>query len=463
MGIFTPKHKGYYTPNIAGARPPVPNGQNKATNQSNNEGQHGDNDDPQLDADADEPAKKVYEKEKAVQRPLQEKSDEPETETELNTRLNALLYHTSNDSIDMYRMENNSLDLLGRMYYDDFDTNDKLSVERVASFTSLQQMMATAPSIAQVTSGDTSSSASSVDRRAVRPLFARGVSFDTLDDSHHQSITLKVKHPRFKFRRNNKTYLIGFRNDAESMRAVEWAFQEMVIHGDTLIVLQVLDEKTYKFVDPTLAESVLKKLEKLNTYNRKISMVYEVVIGKPQKLLRLAIDEYKPAMMIVGTHQYGLAPIPTSSSTTNLINLTHGLQPHVQHHSHFLFLQKTSISKYFLMYALVPVILVKPFYQHQEKLDKPIDSEKYFEDLIASIDVSHTREKKKKGRLGFISPTSSRNISSTNLAAASEDRGRTLETGSFSLGSRDSSRSSESGSRLQSRSRSRSRLSRMFS
>lgn len=489
MGLFTPKHK---SGSSAGDKP-----LNKPENAESEEKTRAS--DQKVDAkadvnaqsesatenDDDEVAKKVYDKEKAVKR-REPKQNEPETETELNTRLNALLYHTSNDSIDMYRQENNSLDLLGRLYYDDYDANDKSSVERVSSYTSLQQMMA--PSIAHVTSGESSSS-SSVSRRS-RPIegsreaqkeaqkdgirdghrerarerprvergisFERGVSFDTLDDSHHQLITLKVKHPDFKFRRNNKTYLIGFRNDAESLRAVEWAFQEMVIHGDTLIVLQVLDEKAYKFVDPELADSTLQKLETLNTYNRKVSMVYEVVIGRPQKLLKLAIDEYKPAMMIVGLHQYGQAPIPTSSSTTNLINLTHGLQPHVHHH-HFSFLQKTSISKYFLMFALVPVILVKPFYQHQEKLKRPIDSETYFHDLIANIDVSHTREKKKKSRLGFISPTSLRNHSSTNLV---EDRGRS-ESSLFTIGSRDLS--SEGGSRLQLRSRSRSRLSRMFS
>lgn len=484
MGLFTPKHK---SGNPAGAKPSKKPGNVETEEKTRASDQKVD---PKADLNAqtepgtenedDEVAKKVYDKEKAVKR-REPKQNEPETETELNTRLNALLYHTSNDSIDMYRQENNSLDLLGRLYYDDYDTNDKSSVERVSSYTSLQKMMA--PSIAQVTSGESSSS-SSVSRRS-RPLeglkegpkegqkeglrerlrerpkvergisFERGVSFDTLDDSHHQLITLKVKHPDFKFRRNNKTYLIGFRNDAESLRAVEWAFQEMVIHGDTLIVLQVLDEKAYKFVDPELADSTLQKLETLNTYNRKVSMVYEVVIGRPQKLLKLAIDEYKPAMMIVGLHQYGQAPIPTSSSTTNLINLTHGLQPHVHHH-HFSFLQKTSISKYFLMFALVPVILVKPFYQHQEKLRRPIDSEAYFHDLIANIDVSHTREKKKKSRLGFISPTSLRNHSSTNLA---EDRGRS-ESSLFTIGSRDLS--SEGGSRLQLRSRSRSRFSRMF-
>lgn len=36
-------------------------------------------------------------------------------------------------------------------------------------------------------------------------LFERQVSLDTFSDTHHSGITLKVKHPDFKFRKNNKT------------------------------------------------------------------------------------------------------------------------------------------------------------------------------------------------------------------------------------------------------------------
>ncbi|SGZ54698.1 CIC11C00000002965 [Sungouiella intermedia] len=467
MGLFTPKHKTYYVPGNAIIRAP------KHDQNANVHAPTAGKANPHFGEDEDDDnttEKKVYDKEKAVLGGVdKERTDgKPETETELNTRLNALLYHTANDSIEMYRLENNSLDLLGRLHYDDFDINDKESVSRVASYTSLSQMVPT-PTFAQSLSQNISTSASrsstpssKVPLSRPRPLFERGVSFDTLDDSHHMSITRKVKHPEFKFRRNNKTYLIGFCNDAESLRAVEWVFQEMVIHGDTIVVFQVLDEKHYKFVDPDLADKVLEKLESLNTHNRRISMVYEVIIGRPQKLLKLAIDEYKPAMMIVGSHQYGLSPIPTSSSTANLINQSHGLQPHV--HSHFPFLNKTSVSKYFLMFALVPVILVKPFYQHQELLAKPIDSNHYFQDMLANIDVSHTREKKKKHKFGFLSPSSSRTSSATNLSGmiTPEDRGRSPENLS-PVESRDSSSDrSRSHSRSQSQNH-HSRLSKLFS
>lgn len=373
------------------------------------------------DDDTEDSPKKVYGKEKAPKKkPM---TDVPETETDKNTRLNALLFHTSDELVDLYCLENNLLDLLGRLYYDDYDSD----VSGMSS--TVMSPLPLAPA-----NSDRGNAFLTVQKAAQRlrspspskrpPLlrhssFERGVSFDTLSDTHHQAITLKVKHPQFRFRRNNKTYLIGFSNDVESLRAVEWAFQEMVINGDTIIVLQVLDEKIYKSIDHELAEQVIAKLEKLNTHNKKISLVYEAVIGKPQKLLRNAIDEYKPAMMIVGTHDYEKAQLHRLSLSQNITDRTHPThQPPTPHHKHRGLFSKASISKYFLQFALVPCIVVKPIYHYHENLDNPIDNERYFHDWIALIDVSHTREeKKKRSRLAMaLSPSLSRQGSLTNLA-----------------------------------------------
>lgn len=426
--------------------------------------------------------KKTFVKEKAPAKCTNEADDE----TVANTKLNAMLYHILDDTIDLYRSENNSLDLLGRIYYDDYDPSDQTVVERVASFTSLSLMARSPPSALSshsrlVPSPNPYKSLSS----GSRPLYARQVSFDTLSDRHHLSITLKVKHPEFRFRRNNKTFLVGFTNDSESMKAVEWAFLEMVIHGDTIIVFQVLDEKNYSFVDPSLAEIVLEKLKRLNTHSKRISMVYEVVIGNPQKLLEAAINEYKPAMMIVGTRQYGSAGLGSSSLSLSLTNLSllnqlpsQGLpnisqalsqapshitfpnhHHHSHHHRHMPFFSKSLMSKHFLQYALVPVILVKPFYEIQEKLDRPVDSESYFKDWLVNIDISLTKEKKKK-RFGMRSPLSSRDSSHTSLTdlAKQESRGRAEKT-SFSIGgSRDNSQAADEDGHH----RLRSRLSRLF-
>lgn len=415
MGFLTPKTKSYYYSGTrTGVTRPVAS---KANAES-------DAEDAAADDNNDE--KKVYDKEKAVLSNAQ--APEEETETDINTKLNALLYHFSDDSIDRYRLENNSLDLLGRLYYDDFDPRNQV-LNSVVSPTSLS------PSILRTASPQPG-------LNFERPLFLRQVSFDTLSDAHHLAITLKVKHPQFRFRRNNKTYLIGFSNDAESLRAVEWAFQQFVNHGDTIVVFQVLDEKNYRRVDPQLAETVLVKLQKLNTHARRISLVYEVVIGRPQKLLRAAIAEYSPNMMIVGSHQYGQAALPTLSSLAHIVNSTHHL------HLPLSLFSKTSISQYFLQFALVPVVLVKPFYTFSEKLDAPIDSPDYFHRWLANIDVTHTREKKKKHVFG----RRSKNSSSTALSdlAPAESRGRSTQSG-FTIGSRDSS-SLRSPSRSKSRS-----------
>lgn len=401
----------------------------------------------------EEKEKKKYAKEMAVRSGALE---ENETETMVNTSLNAMLYHFSDDSVDLYRSENNSLDLIGRMYYDDYDSSDRIVAEKVASFTSLASLARSPKITPQLTIDRALSPKPILNLVYQNSLFERQVSFDTLSDDHHSGITLKVKHPEFKFRRNNKTILVGFSNDPESLKAVEWAFLELLIHGDTMIVFHVLDEKTYSKVDPSLADMVLKKLTRLNTHKRRISLVYEIVIGNPQKLLKKSITEYKPAMMVVGTHQYGQLPLEPTESAVNLLSMNHHkhapttspilsskLSSSFFHHGHKSIFSKASISEYFLQYALVPVIVVKPFYQIRETLVNPIKSEDYFKDWLANIDISHTREKKKKHRFGVISPSLSRNTSKSNLneLAPLESRGRSKE-GMFQIESQSSSRSS---------------------
>lgn len=431
-----------------------------------------------------EGVKKVYSKEKAPLNDgfeIQLGDSEAETETYINTKLNALLYHTSDDSIDRYKSENTQSDLLDRLYYDDYDPSNRLAVASLSSLVPVslplrsgitsprqkQDLVAlrsenhsplvdlstlASESGPMFEVGDAAAQASGVsldrilgdsllggNKKPVRPLFALQVSFDTLSDFHHQAITLKAKHPEFKFRRNNKCFLIGFNNDSESFKAVEWAFLEMVVHGDTIIVLHVLDSKTVKKLDRAIAEATFEKIKSLNTHRRKISIVFESVIGQPQRLLKQAISEYKPAMMIVGTSHYGQALAPTShgNSSTNLHQQASRL--------HVPFFSKVSISKYFLQFALVPVILVKPFYEIHELLDRPINGEKYFLQWLAGIDVSHTYEKKKKKFLAMRSPSGSRNSSHTSLVdLEAQSRGR---SDLFTMSSRDSS-----VSRLQSRS-----------
>lgn len=356
-------------------------------------------------------------------------------QTSKNTHMNSLMYHTSDDTVDHYAQENNSSDLLGRIYYDDFDSDSATSPRMSKNTTPLISPSGSfigsdyfnnrgggtsnGPGTNGVSTSNPSSTPQSLstspsfseDKLKERPkLFSRGISFDTSSTTNpRKSLTLKEKHPKFKFRRNNKTFLTGYNNDQESLKAIEWLFDEMVMHGDTIVVLQVLDERYQPELNRDSANITLKLFESLNKHNKKISIVYELVIGNPQRLLKDAIEEYSPAMMAIGTHQIQDREINKSKE---------------QHHK---FLTKTaSLSRYFLEYGMVPVIVVKTTYNHSEVLSKEIDSPKYFADWLKNIDISHTFVKDKKKTSMFksasttTSPTLSRNPSSTNL----DERGR---------------------------------------
>ncbi|ODV66789.1 hypothetical protein HYPBUDRAFT_109438 [Hyphopichia burtonii NRRL Y-1933] len=354
---------------------------------------------------------KQYAKEKAVK----VKNDEnEESETQMNTRLNAMMFHVSNDSVDSYKQENTSLDLLGRLYYDDYDSDSVSSASELPSpiaspsISTLDHLKVKSLSNTNINAAfraqtsplvSRSSSSSRLSNLNTRPQLPhlksleRGISFDTSTHDHHKTYTCKLKHPQFKFRRNNKLFLVGFNNDQESLKAIEWLFDEMVINGDTLIILQVLDEKRFDHIDKSKAKKILNSIETLNSHKKKVAVVFETAIGKPQKLLKKAIEEYGPAMMVVGTHHYDDRNTRKS------------------------FLSKSSISKHFLECALVPVIVVKPSYQYVEILTNPIALESYFQDWLAEIDLYPTYNPNKKKKHKFLSPSSSRSGSSTNLPA----------------------------------------------
>ncbi|KAI5964262.1 uncharacterized protein KGF55_002204 [Candida pseudojiufengensis] len=381
---------------------------------------------------------------------LKQHKPKEETETARNTRLNAKLYHQSDDSIQLYKQQNNSTDLLGRLYYDDYDSSNSniLSPDLLSPVTSNNGTPMLSPTVSDnendfyfgspLTTGtnaikipNSSSSSSSLtlnnqdstsqtttstnSTKKIRPNISRGISFDTTPHGTKKSLTLKFKYPNFKFRRNNKTWLVGFNNDLESTKAIEWLFDEMIINGDTIIVLQVIDEKNknQQIIDKNQANVNLKNFEDLNVHFKKISLIFEIVIGKPMKLLKNAIAEYSPSMMVIGTHHYN----------ENDSNHHHGIS----------FLSKASISKHFLECALIPVIIVKPSYNYIEILKNPIDSEDYFINWIKKIPMDESpfkREKIKKSNSttggsasGFLSPSISRNSSYTNLI--NEERGRT--------------------------------------
>ncbi|KAK6458718.1 uncharacterized protein RJT20DRAFT_4306 [Scheffersomyces xylosifermentans] len=407
MGYFNPTAPNRYTKRHSRSSSPRPAAEKDAAiKEDDEENEKGDDDNNDDKSDITERRKSV---------PLIEIEDE----TEHNTKLNALLYHTSEETVDMYKQQNNSSDLLGRLYYDDYDSDSLTSPTLSTVVSPLLSPVNTGGSIPPIdftlhpalnASASLSTSLSSAPRSSSkgRPglsrlsSFERGVSFDTAQNEHRKSLIMKVKHHQFKFRRNNKTFLTGYNNDLESLRAIEWLFEEMVVHGDTIVVLQVLNDKQYDSIDKEKANKALAKIELLNRRLKKVSMVFEVVIGKPQKSLKKAIDEYSPAMMIIGTRHYD-----------------------VRETSHRSFLSKSSMSKHFLECALVPVILVKPTYHCVENLEHPIQDEKYFQNWIASVEGStNPKDKsKRKSKIALLSPTISRSSSYTSIASAVPERG----------------------------------------
>ena len=318
------------------------------------------------------------------------KTDDLDDETVRNTKLNAELFHTSNDSVELYRQENNSSDLLGRLYYDDYDSDSMTS----PSISGVSSPMPLSPIMSPSESSDQLSVKS-------RPPFLRmksmerGISFDISPHGHQKSYTLKAKHPLFKFRRTNKTFLVGYNDDLESTKAIEWLFDEMIINGDTIVVLQVLDEKQHVSIDKSKVQKNLAKIEQINHHFKKVCIIYEAAIGKAKKAIRSAIDEYRPSMMAIGTHHYDGK----------------------EHHRSF---TKSSLSKHILECSLVPIILVKPSYRYVEFLREEVDGPQYFENWIKNIDHIDNRVIRKK--VPLISPSVSRNSSYTNLV--NEDRGR---------------------------------------
>lgn len=348
--------------------------------------------------------------------------------TSKNTRFNSLIYHTSNDSVDLYAKENDSSDLLGRIYYDDFDSESStpmvsvnttplispsgsvigndyfsrpvISPNKSASTTNLRLHVGSNHHSAASTPHGGGLAAVDEKLRDHSKL-SRGVTFDTSTNIERISLTLKAKHPKFKFRRNNKTYFVGYSKDNESLKALEWLFDEMLINGDTVVIIQALDEKLHHDIDRDACNKELEVFQDLNVHDKKIAMVYEIVIGKPQRSIQRAIDEYAPQMMVMGLHV----------DERELKGL----------------FAKTTISKYFLQYALVPVIVVKPNHGHVIFLDKPIDNEDYFKNWLGDIDISDTfnkdKDRKKKKRPGK-SPLNSRSSSLLSLPTLSEERGR---------------------------------------
>ncbi|ODV88820.1 hypothetical protein CANCADRAFT_128770 [Tortispora caseinolytica NRRL Y-17796] len=183
------------------------------------------------------------------------------------------------------------------------------------------------------------------------PKFQPQVSFDTFanKDASLFSYTLRTKHLDYRYTRQSRTFLCGLDDNDYSDFALEWLLDELVSDGDEVVCLRVVDpaskltqtdDSEYRHVAEEKLHEVLDK----NTENKKISIIFELVVGKVEKTIQRMIQVYEPAMLIVGTRGRSL-------------NGFQGLMP-------------GSVSKYCLQYSPVPVVVVRPSIKRQMKKAK---------------------------------------------------------------------------------------------
>ncbi|GAA5800513.1 hypothetical protein HPULCUR_005947 [Helicostylum pulchrum] len=177
--------------------------------------------------------------------------------------------------------------------------------------------------------------------------YVRGVSFDTMTDQDQPdySFTLRGKNQGYQRTRRSRTFMVATDLANYSDYALDWAIENLVDHGDEIIVLRVLTVdmsenrpnlkamlRHEELQSKERASTVMSKIMAAGGPDLKISAVIEFVIGKVQETIQSMISVYQPSMLIVGTR--GLSELKGM-----FIN---------------------SVSKYCLQHSPVPVVVVRP-------------------------------------------------------------------------------------------------------
>ncbi|ODV86215.1 hypothetical protein CANARDRAFT_27467 [[Candida] arabinofermentans NRRL YB-2248] len=176
--------------------------------------------------------------------------------------------------------------------------------------------------------------------------FNKGVSFDNLSnelDFEKLQFTLTTKHQFFKFDRTSRVFMCGYDDHECSLTALKWAIDEMLNDGDTIVCLRVLTKETVMATNSgdklkRDGAKILESIAKLNTQDKKIKIVLEFKVGRVPEMITLAIKEFEPVVLIVGTRGEKKSGFKAMISSK-------------------------SMSKYCLQYARVPVVVVNPSYQ----------------------------------------------------------------------------------------------------
>lgn len=177
--------------------------------------------------------------------------------------------------------------------------------------------------------------------------YVRGVSFDTMTDQDQPdfSFTLRGKNQGYQRTRRSRTFMVATDLANYSDYALDWAIENIIDHGDEIIVLRVLTVdmsenrpnlramlRHEQLQSKETASVVMNKIMAAGGPDVKISAVIEFVIGKVQETIQNMISVYQPSMLIVGTR--GISELKGM-----FIN---------------------SVSKYCLQHSPVPVVVVRP-------------------------------------------------------------------------------------------------------
>ncbi|WBW71412.1 Usp (universal stress protein) family protein [Schizosaccharomyces osmophilus] len=176
------------------------------------------------------------------------------------------------------------------------------------------------------------------------PHFLKRISFDTFNNkaASEFSLTLKTQHRAYKWTRASRTFLCGMDENIYSEFAVEYLFESLLSDNDEVVILRVidpsskmaeelLDENSYRLMAENVMASLLRKIDE----EKAVSIIVELLVGKPQDMILRTIHTYSPDSLIVGTRG---KPLNSFQSL----------------------LSSGSVSKFCLQRSPIPVIVVRP-------------------------------------------------------------------------------------------------------
>ncbi|KIJ64965.1 hypothetical protein HYDPIDRAFT_89768 [Hydnomerulius pinastri MD-312] len=135
------------------------------------------------------------------------------------------------------------------------------------------------------------------------------VSFDTFENPAASmfSYTLHVQSDGYARNRATRVFLCAASPDESGREALEWALECLVQDGDELIVFRGVDQeeldKDHELVREEARELMKQIQEKCVEYDpeRKLSIILELIAGRPTTTLDRLIALYRPDSIVVGT------------------------------------------------------------------------------------------------------------------------------------------------------------------